>query len=309
MKDYIVGMLNELPNDMSGEAFTAAPDHLFDVNSDNPIILDTEKSVMFHHNVAKLLFLCKRARPDTQTAVAFLCTRVKQPDVDDYKKLARVMKYLRGTKDMPLTLEADDLHIVKWWVDASFAVHKDIKSHTGGSMTLGKGMGYNASSKQKLNSRSSTESELIGVNDVMPQVLWTRHFLEAQGYEVKENIVYQDNQSSILLEKNGRASSSKRTRHINIRYFFVTDRVKSGEVSIDYCPTDDMIADFFTKPLQGAKFRKFRDIIMNVDPVTSNHQDHRSVLGTKKPTGLWLPTVTWSDVVKNVTTSNGNETV
>jgi hypothetical protein len=86
----------------------------------------------------------------------------------------------------------------------------------------------------------------------------------------------------------------------------VTDRVKSGEVSIDYCPTDDMIADFFTKPLQGTKFRKFRDIIMNVDPVTTNCQDHRSVLGTEKPSGLKLPTVTWSDVVKNVTTSNEN---
>jgi hypothetical protein len=67
-----------------------------------------------------------------------------------------------------------------------------------------------------------------------------------------------------------------------------------------------MIADFFTKPLQGAKFRKFRDIIMNVDPVTTNHQDHRSVLGTKKPIGLKLPTVTWANVVKNVTTSNEN---
>jgi hypothetical protein len=99
------------------------------------------------------------------------------------------------------------------------------------------------------------------------------------------------------------------SHHINIRYFFVTDRVKSGEVSIDYCPTDDMIADFFTKPLQGTKFRKFRDIIMNVDPMTTNHQDHRSVLGTKKIIVLELPTMTWSDVVKNVTTSNENVTV
>lgn len=72
---------------------------------------------MFHHNTAKLLFLCKRARPDVQTAVAFLSTRVKGPDRDDYKKLSRVMKYLRGTVNMPLTLEADSTHIVKWWVD------------------------------------------------------------------------------------------------------------------------------------------------------------------------------------------------
>ena len=69
---------------------------------------------MFHHNVAKLLFLCKRARPDIQTAVTFLTTCVMAPDEDDYKKLARVMKYLRGTRTMPLTLEADNLRLVKW---------------------------------------------------------------------------------------------------------------------------------------------------------------------------------------------------
>ena len=70
----------------------------------------------------------------------------------------------------------------------------------------------------------------------------------------------------MLLVKNGRASSSKRTRHIDIRYFFVTDRIASGDVSVAYCPTADMIADFFTKPLQGAPFRQFRDFIMNIDP-------------------------------------------
>jgi hypothetical protein len=213
---YIQGMLDELPADMDGEAATAAGPHLFEVNpAAKP--LDEDDSTMFHHNVAKLLFLCKRARPDTQTSVAFLSTRVKGPDVDDYKKLSRVMKYLRGTLQMPLTLEASNMSIIKWWVDVSYAVHPDMKSHTGGTMSLGKGTIYNTSTRQKLNTKSSTESELVGVNDVMPQVLWTRYFLESQGYGVKESIIYQDNQSSILLEKNGRGSSSKRTRHINIR--------------------------------------------------------------------------------------------
>lgn len=98
----------------------------------------------------------------------------------------------------------------------------------------------------------------------MPMVLWMRHFLEAQGYEVTSNKVYQDNMSLMLLEKNGRAFSGKRTRHINIRYFFVADRVKAQEVSIEHCPTDEMVADYFTKPLQGAKFRRFRQAIMNL---------------------------------------------
>jgi hypothetical protein len=203
---------------------------------------------------------------------------VKSPDVDDYKKLGRVMKYLRATRDLPLTLEASKLNIIKWWVDASFAVHHDMRSHTGAIMTMGRGAMYATSSKQKLATRSSTEGELVGVNDAMPQILWTRYFMEAQGYPIDESIVYQDNQSAMLLEKNGRASSSKRTRHINIRYFFVTDRIANKELTVEYCPTGNMLADFFTKPLQGTPFRKFRDEIMNVDPQTVPAMDRRSVL-------------------------------
>jgi hypothetical protein len=161
-------------------------------------------------------------------------------------------------------LEADDMHVVKWWVDASFAVHPDMKGHTGVTMSLGKGSAYARSTRQKLNTKSSTEAELVGVDNLMPQILWTKYFLEAQGYEVRDSKIYQDNQSTMLLAKNGRGSSSKRTRHINIRYFFVTDRVKSNEVRIEYCPTGEMDADFLTKPLQGSAFRKFRNRIMNV---------------------------------------------
>jgi hypothetical protein len=278
MLDYIQNMLDELPADMDGESATPAANHLFQVNEEAEK-LDEDDAQLFHHHVAKLLFLCKRARPDTQTAVAFLCTRVKDPDIDDYKKLVRTMRYLRGTQYIPLTLEADNLHIVKWWVDASYAVHPDMKSHTGGTMTLGKGTVYGTSTRQKLNTKSSTEAELVGVNDVMPQVLWTRYFLEAQGYGVNDSIIYQDNQSAMLLEKNGRGSSSKRTRHINIRYFFVADQIAADEVKVAYCPTGDMLADFFTKPLQGSIFQKFRNQILNIqgDPV-SKSQDHRSVL-------------------------------
>jgi histone deacetylase 1/2 len=157
-----------------------------------------------------------------------------------------------------------------------------MKSHTGGAMSLGKGVMYGTSTRQKLNKKTSTEAELVGVNDVMAQILWTGYFLEAQqGYGVKDSIINQDNQSAILLEKNGRASSGKRTRHINIQYFFLADRVASKEVLIQYCPTGEMIADFFTKPLQGSLFQKFRDFIMNYAPLTNRPLDHRSVLGNE----------------------------
>ena len=277
MMDYVQGILDELPDDMDGESATPAASFLFDIDEECEK-LDTETAEFFHHNTAKLLFLCKRARPDIQTAVAFLCTRVKGPDTDDYKKLTRVMRYLRATIGMPLTLEADGSNVYKWWADASYGVHPDMRSHTGGVLSLGRGAVYATSTRQKIGTKSSTEAELIGVSDVLSQVIWTRYFMEAQGYHVKDTIVYQDNQSAILLEKNGRASSGKRTRHINIRYFFVTDRVANGEVTIEYCPTKEMLADYFTKPLQGAQFRIFRDWIMNVNPDEGPNQDYRSVL-------------------------------
>eukprot|EP00980_Cylindrotheca_fusiformis_P025651 scaffold14334_cov100-Cylindrotheca_fusiformis.AAC.1 len=129
---------------------------------------------------------------------------------------------------------------------------------------MGKGSVYSKSTRQKINTRSSTEAELVGVNDAMSLILWTRNFLEAQGYTVTDNVVWQDNQSAMLLENNGTRSSSKRTRHLEIRYFFVTDNIKRGRMTVQYCPTDDMIADFFTKPLQGAKFQKFCQQVLNL---------------------------------------------
>ena len=102
----------------------------------------------------------------------------------------------------------------------------------------------------------------MAVDGAMPSILWTRLFLEAQGYGVTEYIVYQDNKSAILLEKNGKASSGKRTKHINMRFFFITDRVAKRDMSVEWCPTGDMTGDFFTKATQGALFLRFRDLIM-----------------------------------------------
>ena len=241
------------------------PDNLFTVNEDCEK-LKPKRAVEFHNLVAKTLYATKRARPDTCTAIAFLTTRVRAPDTDDWAKLVHMMRYLRGTRTLPLILSANGSGIFKWWVDASFAVHPNMRGHSGGGLSLGRGFPVVSSTKQKLNTRSSTETEIVGVDDFMPAICWTRYFMKAQGYEVRDNVLFQDNKSSMLLEKNGKASSSKRTKHINVRYFFITDRVSKGEVSVEWCPTGDMIGDYMTKPLQGALFRKFRDQIMGVVP-------------------------------------------
>ena len=224
--------------------------------------LDEKRKEIFHSFVAKSLFLSKRARLDIGPTVAILASRVQNPNESDWNKLVRKMRYLHTTKKWHLTMSADDLRVIKWYVDASFAVHPDFRSHTGAVMTMGGGVMQSISRKQKLNSRSSTEAELIGVDDAMTQVLWTKMFMEKQGYPIDRNILYQDNKSSILLETNGRSSAGKRSRALNIRYFFVTDQSNKGNIKIEYMPTDDMWADYMTKPLQGEKFRKFRSLIM-----------------------------------------------
>ena len=91
-----------------------------------------------------------------------------------------------------------------------------MKDQASGLVTLGIGAIYSKSTKQKLNTKSSAESKLVGIDNTMPQILWTRYFLEVQVFIVKDDITYKDNQSSIKLKKNERKSNGKRTRHVNM---------------------------------------------------------------------------------------------
>jgi hypothetical protein len=104
---------------MNGEQPSPAKDHLFKVNEEEAVTLEEKKSVIVHRNTAKLLFLSQRARPDVQTTTSFLCTRVKEADTDDYKKLARVMQYLRATKYLPKILGTDDSGNTYWYQDGA----------------------------------------------------------------------------------------------------------------------------------------------------------------------------------------------
>ena len=140
----------------------------------------------------------------------------------------------------------------------------DYKGHTGAMLSLGKGATLSYSDKQKINTKSSTESELVGTDQILTRVIWSLYFLEAQGYTIDHNIVFQDNQSTMRLEMNGALSSSSRTKHIHARYFFITDRIEMGELEVVYCPTEEMLADVLNKPKQGRPFRLDRSHLMNV---------------------------------------------
>ena len=185
-----------------------------------------------------------------------------------------------------------------WSVDAAFAVHEDMRSHTGACLTMGKGAMLSLSTKQKINTRSSTEAELVGVDDAMNFVVWSKLFFDWQFKDYnpseptstvgKTNVLLQDNTSAIQLERYGKRSSTKRTRYIAVRYFYVTDKLQDQTLTaISYCPTKEMVSDYLSKSLQGSLFRTHRNAIMGI-----NEQDeaesfnaYKMQLERKKPNG------------------------
>jgi hypothetical protein len=246
---------------IAGQAASPATSDLFVVRPDAQP-LDAARKKQLHTGVAKLLFAAKRVLIDTLVAVSFLTTRVTAPDEDDWNKFVRVMKYVNAHgEDAQVVLRFKKDMQVEAFIDASHGTHVDGKSHTGAGITMGGGLFSVSSTKQKLTTKSSTESELVGVSDRASDVIETRLFVEHQGFKQGPAIIWQDNMSTLKLIENGRGSAD-RTRHINIRYFFVKDRVDAGELVFKYLPTQCMLADLFTKPLQGRLFRTLRDAAM-----------------------------------------------
>jgi hypothetical protein len=199
--------------------------------------------------------------------------------MDDWKKMKRVLGYLKETIDFELMISCEELKNLTWYIDGSYAVYDDMKGQSGSLLMIGKNAVLSQSNKQKVNTRSSMETELNAVDDSLPTVQWASLFMKDQGYDL-ETVVKEDNRSTMLLMKNGRLSSGKRTKHLDIRYFYVQDLLNRGVIKIDHCKTEFMIADFFTKPLQGRRFQILRDIILNRDNISVSQ--YRSVLGNSE---------------------------
>ena len=273
----MVKMVKEVVNDYefkNGEKVANSPasNDLFHSSTSEDVDqpLEDKERETFHSVVAKLLYIAKRTRPDVLTAVSYLTTRVKEPNVGDQARLDRLMRYLKGSVDLELTLKPEGLNKVQCYIDASHGCHKDGKGHTGVMITLGSGSIYASSKKQRLVSRSSTESELIGISDGICQAIWTRNLLKEQGYKVEPVVLYQDNTSTLTLVTKGR-STSERTKHVDRKYFFIHDRIETGEVVTSYKPTKEMIADILTKALQGKLFLEMRSRLMNENESLSTH--------------------------------------
>ena len=321
MKDYLIECINSFGESFNGGASTPARTTLFDIK-EGELELDEKRKEVFHHIVAKLLFVSKRARPDIDLTVSFLCARVDKSTEEDWSKLRRLLHYINGTLDLKRVISMNDMLELRTWVDASYGVHQDMRGHTGGVMSLGRGTVHHKTAKQKLNTKSSTESELVGASDYLPHTVWLKRFLQGQGYKLNRNIYYQDNQSAIKLESNGFGSRGEKSRHINIRYFFIKDILQKEDIELKHCRTEKMVADYFTKPLQGRLFKLIRDYIMGQaqipmeERVRENNQNdnkrtpNKISIGTEDASGNKI-SMTYAEVVKNQRRHDalkGNET-
>ena len=267
MIDYIKECMSVYGEDKLKNRRTPAGHDLFDTNDESPQ-LNEECSDLFHDIVAKLLYVSKRARLDIEPTRSFLCTRVSKSTQEDWTKLGRLLGYLKGTLDMPRIIGCDRLDVFYSWADASYAIHPDMKGHTGGVTSFGVGVTHTKCSKQKINTKSSTESEIVGASDYITFMVWLAGFMLEQGMVINKKIFFQDNMSAMQIEKNGIFSSSAKTRHLNIRHFFIKDILQRENIDMKHCPTMSMIADFFTKPQQGKLYKRMRSLIMGHVPFT-----------------------------------------
>ena len=125
-------------------------------------------------------------------------------------------------------------------------------------------------------------------------VEWVQLFVEQQIKSINDDsvlkkigsdiVIQQDNTSTIQLENNGKQSSTKRTRHINIRYFYVTSKIKDGSMRVIFHPTKEMVSDYLTKPLQGSLFRTHRNSIMghDEDSIARCHKEYNDAKASNK---------------------------
>jgi hypothetical protein len=216
-----------------------------------------------------LFYVAKRTRPDILFAVSFLATKSLEPTMELFDKAKRILSYLKATKDLKLTHVCNndtnkEKRLLFAFVDASYAIHDDMKGHTGILIFDECGNLLFASSvKQKMMGKSSTDAEIIAVHSTMNIIEEMKDLHEELNGSSAPVCLYQDNLSAKFLMENGDSSSDK-SKHMKIRYFYIKEKVDESIINIQYKDTKRMWADLLTKPITNKKhFNECRSIIMN----------------------------------------------
>jgi hypothetical protein len=213
--------------------------------------------------VAKLLYLSKRARPDVIAIVGFLCTKVKAPTKEDWKKLQRVLGYLKGTKSCTMEMKLTGIFRFIGYIVASFSAHPDGKSHSGVVVQVGGVSVYFGSRKQKCVSKSPTEAELVALSDNLGFVELFSEMLEFMlNTKCEKPLINQDKASMVELVMSG--GGTTRTKHMRTRVYLVLEVIAEKRVELKRIGTKQVKADGFMKSLDGADFTCFRKEVLHL---------------------------------------------
>jgi hypothetical protein len=226
-------------------------------------LLEEDRKGKFHTSMAKLLYLSKRGRPDVIANIGFLCTRVRAPTEEDWKKLRRGLGYLKGTKNWMMQMKPTGIFRVVGYTDASFLAHPDEESHSGIVVQVGGVSVYFGSRKQKCVCKSPTEAELVALLDNLGFVELFGEMLEFMlNMKCEAPLIYEDNTSVIEMVTSG--GGVTRTKHMRTRMYLVLEAIAEKRVQIKHIGTKQMKADGFTKRLNGAEFTRFRGEVLHL---------------------------------------------
>lgn len=216
-----------------------------------------ESNDKFRSLVGCLLYIAVNSRPDISIAVSLLSRKVEKPNQTDWIEAKRVVRYLIGTKDLKLKLGNSE-NLLQCYVDADWANdQKDRKSNSGYIIKLGSGLIGWGCKKQNCVALSSTEAEYVAMAECCKELRWLVGLLKDIDIKIIQPVqVFEDNQSCIKIIESEKVD--QRSKHIDTKYNFIKDMAQEGEIKVQYCDTENMVADILTKPLSSIKIERFR---------------------------------------------------
>jgi hypothetical protein len=234
-----------------------------DLNLDSPAVsiqsLSPSEKAEYREGIGSLMYVCVGSRPDISYAVTTLSRFVESPRSTHLIAMRRVFRYLKATRDLRLVLGGDNCDLIGY-SDADWASQMDRHSISGYAFYIGNGAVSWSSKKQPIVTLSSTESEYVALTHAAKELIWLRKLItEIIQPILSPSSLLCDNQGAISLSKD--ATFHARTKHIDTRFHFIRQTVDLQITSLTYCPTDDMVADIFTKSLARPKLEKFRHLL------------------------------------------------
>jgi hypothetical protein len=212
------------------------------------------QKVPYREAIGSLMYASVATRPDITAAVSTLSQFLENPGEAHWQAAKRVFRYLSGTRDLALTY-GRDRHNLLGFTDADGSSQEHRRAISGHAFLIDGGAVSWSSKKQELVTLSTAEAEYVAATHAAKEAIWLRRLTGALSIPNKKGTtLFCDNQAAIHLAKTDNYHA--RTKHIDTRYHFVRDVEARGEISLAYCPTDDMTADILTKALPGWKITR-----------------------------------------------------